>query len=103
MIGHNSPRIILTNIYLLFIVMQKIRDSELGNINFPVCVCPYENNGKFMMVEVNTGYRKGSIKPITKPYDNIIDLFLNFDSGKTDLKYLSDVLIYNNISAKWEI
>lgn len=70
--------------------------SELGNIPFPECICIYKyTDNKYMMVEVNTGHSKGSIKPITCSYSNINNL-LSGKKHNSVLPLLKKYIIYND-------
>ena len=50
-----------------------------------------------MMIEINTGYYKGSIKPISKIYNSYDELVKNFDPNSTNYKILKNYIIYNDI------
>ena len=79
----------------------KIGDSQVANSHFPVCVCPYQaSNNSFMMVEVNTGYHKGSLKPISQSFSSYTELMNNFNIHSTFYPVLHNHLIFNDISAR---
>ena len=76
-------------------------DSQVGNEPFPTCVCPYKNRDSYMMVEVNTGYHKGSIKPITKAYPSYNKLMYSYQrnhKNQSVYPYLQNHIIYNDIT-----
>lgn len=79
----------------------RIKDSMVGSSNFPPCICLYQNiqNG-YMMVEVNTGYHKGSLKSITQSYSSYQQLIENFDQSKQHYPFLNNYIIYNDHISK---
>lgn len=79
--------------------VYKIKESSNEISNFPPCVCVYQNDyKKFSMIEVNTGYYKGSIKMISKIYNSYDELQKNFNTLSTVYPILHNYVIYNDVS-----
>lgn len=75
-------------------------ESQVGNKPFPVCVCPYKNKDSYTMVEINTGYYKGSIKSITKAYPSYDKLMYSYKrdyNNQSVYPYLNNHIIYNDV------
>lgn len=73
-----------------------ISDIDVPYANLPICICIYKNNDEsYMMVEVNTGSHKGSIKPISKSYRSILELTRNFNIRDAQYRFLQKFIIYN--------
>lgn len=80
--------------------LVRIKDSEVANSHFPECLCAYQNGSTFMMVEVNTGLRIGSLKPVSKVYHSIEDMRRSYDISKSIYPVIEDHLIYNDRISK---
>ena len=80
--------------------MQYIKESELGNLNFPTCICPYKNRDSYMLVEVNTGSYKGSLKLVSDFYSSLDELYKNMDSSNYCYPLLGGHLIFNDITGR---
>lgn len=78
--------------------IYKIKESELSSIHFPRCVCVYNCNNKFSMIEVNTDRYKGSIKMISNTYNTYDEIKKSFKLSDTIYPILFNYIIYDNIS-----
>jgi len=74
----------------------QIKDSEVGNSNFPECVCAYRNGSTYLMVEVNTGLSVGSMKAVSLGYRSIEEMRQSYDNSKSMYPILKNYLIYND-------
>ncbi len=73
-----------------------IKDSEIANL--PTSLCVYQNKKTYLMVEVNTGYPKGSylLKVISKPYRSIGKLLNDKKVEASSYPLLQNCIIYND-------
>lgn len=76
--------------------MQYITDSEICNLILPTSLCIYQNKKTYLMVEVNTGCSKGSLKVISKSYDNITELLKDKNVITSQYPLLQNCIIYND-------
>lgn len=70
-----------------------VTELELKTQSYPSCIAPYYYDHSYMMVEINTGSHKGSIKIISKSYNNIHDLIYNFNYNQSSYPLLQNYLI----------
>jgi hypothetical protein len=70
-----------------------IKDYDVARSYFPTCVCPYKNGDSFMMVEVNTGIFKGSLKPISQVFRSFDEMYTFYDRSSTVYPILWNYLI----------
>ena len=74
-----------------------IKDSEVGNLNMPISLCVFQNENKYFLVEVNTGYQKGSMKVISGHYHSVEELLReNKNTIKNSYPLLQNHIIYND-------
>lgn len=74
-----------------------ILDSQIPRLHFPACTCIYKNINTYTVVEVNTGLYIGSMKPITKIYQSIDDLLIEFANTQSSYPFLEKYIIVNDM------
>lgn len=77
-----------------------IPDTKIADMIFPKCTCIYTNNDKYMLAEINTGYRKGSIKVITPMYSSVKSLMDNHTKKIYNPPFLKNHIIYNGLDIR---
>jgi hypothetical protein len=63
----------------------------------PICISLYENNDSYIIVEVNTGTYKGSIKVISLKYSKIDDVMKDPNIFTSGYLFLRNHIIYNDM------
>ena len=71
-----------------------VKDSE--TYNFPHCRCIYENGNKFMIIEVNSGYKHESLKIVSPIYPSYTELIKNYRVNEKDCRFIYNYIIYND-------
>ena len=79
--------------------MTFIRESDLSNMTFPECVCPYLHVNTYMLAEINTGRFKSNIRIISNVYSSLDELLKFKYTGQH--RFLHNHLIYSDATSSY--